>query len=121
MWRFLNKRIKSFGYAFSGILAAAGQTNFRIQLVAAIITIILGFVLNISNYEWLIVILLCGLVLTVETINTAIEKIVDFISPNWDTKAGIIKDLAAGAVLIISIVAFVAGIIIFLPKFINQL
>jgi diacylglycerol kinase len=116
------QRLKSFGYAINGLkYTIRTQHNFTIHLVLAIIAIILGFVLNISNLEWITIIIVIGLVMSAEIFNTSVEEIVNLVSPSKNSKAGIIKDLAAGAVFVLSIVALIVGIIIFLPKIINLL
>ena len=116
----LIKRLISFKYAINGInYVLKTQHNFRIHIVAAITAIILGFILNITKTEWIAIILVISIVLALEIINSAIEMIVDLISPEIQKKAGLIKDMAAGAVLIASIGALIIGIIIFLPKLIN--
>ena len=79
-------------------------------------TIIAGFALKISRYEWLAVLILFGLVISFEMMNTAIEGIVDMISPEFNGQAGKIKDIAAGAVLASAIVAVIIGLWIFVPK-----
>ncbi|WP_423148164.1 diacylglycerol kinase family protein [Rubrolithibacter danxiaensis] len=113
----MNKLIKSFGYAIKGIIyAAKTQVNFQIHLVAALSAIILGFYFKISVNEWLWIILCIGLVLIVELLNTAIEVLVDLISPQFNKKAGVIKDIAAGAVLTSAILAIAIGLFIFIPK-----
>ncbi len=81
----------------------------------------LGFLLKINTFEWLIVIVVISLVLAAETFNTAIEYLVDMVSPEENKTAGKIKDIAAGAVLITAIGALITGIIIFLPKIIESL
>jgi diacylglycerol kinase len=111
------KSIKSFKFAFRGLfLLYRDEHNIRIHLFIAILTIILGFVIKISMNEWLLVILCIGLVLTAEAMNSAVEKLVDKISPVQDTQAGIIKDLAAAGVLLAAIAAAAIGFIIFIPK-----
>ena len=92
------------------------QHNSWIQAGIAVIAIVLGFYLDISRVEWLFIIMATGLVLMAEIINTAIETMVDLLSPEKNEKAGRIKDLAAGSVLLASIMALAVGIIIFLPK-----
>ncbi len=92
------------------------QHNSWIQTGIAVIAIVLGFYLDISRVEWLFIIIATGLVLMAEIINTAIETMVDLLSPEKNEKAGRIKDLAAGSVLLASIMALAVGIIIFLPK-----
>lgn len=96
------------------------QHNSWIQAGIAVIAIVLGFYLDISRVEWCFIIIATGLVLMAEIINTAIETMVDLISPEKNEKAGRIKDLAAGSVLVASIIALAVGIIIFLPKLLAQ-
>ncbi|MGK7394915.1 MAG: diacylglycerol kinase family protein [Candidatus Cyclobacteriaceae bacterium M3_2C_046] len=109
----LNKCIRSFQYPAKGILYAIRfENNFIYHLLAAMMIIMLGFYFQFSSLEWIIILFLIGLVFITEIINTAFEKLVDIISPEYQYKAGLVKDLAAGAVLIASIVALVIGLII---------
>ena len=78
-----------------------------------------GFYFKITNMEWVVVILTIGIVLAAEAFNAAIEQIANFIQPDQDKRIEHIKDLAAGGVLITAFSAFIVGLIIFLPKFIN--
>ena len=78
-----------------------------------------GFVLSISLLEWVLLILMIGFVITAELLNTAVETMLDYLAPDWHPTAGSIKDLTASAVLVTSIVAFIIGIIIFLPRIIE--
>jgi diacylglycerol kinase len=113
-------RIKSFGYALKGILfALKTQPNFLIHLLAIIIVATSGFIFQLSIPEWSLVVLAIGLVLVSEMINTAIEELVNMLSPEYNKKAGLIKDVAAGAVLIAAIISIIIGVIIFLPKMIK--
>ncbi len=115
----LKKRAKSFVYAFKGIgVFVITQHNVWIHLVAAILVIVFGFVFNVNFYEWCLLVFAIGFVLTAEIFNTTIEYFVDFVSPELNKKAGLIKDMAAGGVLISAITAAIIGIIIFLPKII---
>lgn len=115
----MRKFIRGFGHAFNGIAyAARTQLNFRVHLVATIIAVFLGYVLHISAIEWIWIIACIALVLTAELINTAIEILTDMVSPEFNPKAGHVKDAAAGAVLITAIFALITGLIIFLPKII---
>lgn len=107
---------KSFGFAFKGIGIVLKERNFKIQLVCALVSIALGFIYNISSLEWISIVFCIGLVLCLEMINTAIEKSIDLLHPDWNEKAGKIKDISAGAVLIVSIASAVVGGIIFIPK-----
>jgi diacylglycerol kinase len=107
---------KSFGFAFKGIYSVLKERNFKIQLLAAVGVIILGLVYSISVAEWIGICFCIGLVLCLEMINTAIEKSIDLLHPEWNEKAGKIKDISAGAVLIASISSAIIAGLIFLPK-----
>lgn len=112
------KRVSSFKYAFSGIrFLVKTQPNVWIHMAVAITAISLGFYLNIDRTEWCLILFAIGLVLTAETFNTALEALTDLVSPNYNEKAKIAKDVAAAAVLISCITAAVIGLIVFGPKF----
>jgi diacylglycerol kinase (ATP) len=114
----MKKLFKGFGYAFKGIgYAASTQLNFRVHLVAMLLAIGLGFYLHISIAEWCWIIACIAAVLITELLNTAIEILVDLVSPGYNAKAGHIKDVSAAAVLITAIFAAIVGAIIFIPKF----
>jgi diacylglycerol kinase len=104
---------KSFTYAYKGIKMALSQRNMKVHIACALLVILAGYILHINSIEWCIISLCIGLVIVFEMINTAIEYLVDMISPEFNEKAGKIKDIAAGAVLVISIVAFICGILVF--------
>jgi diacylglycerol kinase (ATP) len=113
----MKKFIRGFGYALNGIWhAAATQLNFRVHLVTALVTVYAGYALHISINEWLWIILCITMVLVAELFNTAIEFLTDLVSPEYNKKAGLVKDMGAGAVLITAICALVIGFIIFVPK-----
>lgn len=113
----LKKFLASFKYAFSGIkIALIKERNMKVHFFIMMCVIICGFLLKISIYEWIICIILFGIVISAEMFNTAIENIVDIVSPQKNEKAKIVKDISAGAVLVQAIVSAVIGIIIFLPK-----
>ncbi|WP_316823551.1 diacylglycerol kinase family protein [Pedobacter gandavensis] len=113
----MTKFIKGFGYAFSGIAyASKSQLNFRFHLCALSIVGIAGWYFELNTEEWLWIITASGIVLLSELFNTAIEVLVDLVSPEIHPKAKIIKDVAAGAVLIAAFTALLIGLIIFLPK-----
>lgn len=90
--------------------------NFKIQLFFAIIAIIMSIFLKISLVEIAIIILTIFLVLFAEIMNTAIETSVDMCTQEYNEKAKIAKDVAAGGVTICAISSVIVGIIIFLPK-----
>jgi diacylglycerol kinase (ATP) len=113
----LKKRATSFKYAAKGFkYIIKHEHNFRIHLVLMTVAIVLSIVLKIERTEWLIILLTIAIVLITEIINSAIEVIVDLVSPNFNEKAGIAKDLAASAVLLASIIAAFIGFFIFFPK-----
>lgn len=118
----ISDRLKSFGFAWKGILSAIReQHNFRIHLTAALLAILLGWITKISPGEWLAIIVMTGMVLTAELLNSAIEGLVDLLSPEIRPLAGKVKDLAAGAVLMASVAAAATGLIIFIPGLIRLL
>lgn len=113
------KRIKSFGYAFTGIgELIKSEPNARIHLAATVGAITAGLLLCISNTEWCIILIVIALVWIAEAFNTVIEKLADHLFPDHHETARIAKDISAGAVLISAIIALTCGLIIFLPKII---
>lgn len=113
----MNKFLNSFGYAFKGLAYAfKSQLNFKIHCLAAFLIIGLGFYVNLFLTEWLWIAAVIALVLIVELLNTAVELLVDLISPQQHPKAGTIKDVAAGAVLVAAFLALVVALVIFVPK-----
>ena len=111
------KLLKSFGYAFRGLkIVLCSQQNFWIHFVIACLVVAGGTLAGLTASEWCIIILTIFLVFAMEIVNTAIEKLVDFISPGYLEQAGIVKDISAAAVLVIVIGAVIVGIIIFLPR-----
>src|ERR1700709_1149421 len=113
----MKKLIRSFGYAFKGVAyATTSQLNFRIHLVATALALLLGYFLHIATGEWQWLMLCITIVLVTEIFNTMIETLVDLVSPDYNEKAGRVKDMAAGAVVIAAAFALITGVIIFLPK-----
>lgn len=113
----LSKRLKSFRYAFHGIyLLVRFEHNAWIHTAAALCTLTAGFVIGLSATEWMFITVAIGMVLAAEAVNSSIETLADLVSPGYNEAIKRTKDLAAGAVLIISIVAAIIGLLIFLPK-----
>lgn len=111
------KLTNSFKYALEGIKSSFDtERNMKIHIVIMLLVILAGVVLKISVIEWIICIILFGIVIAGELFNTAIETVVDLAMPNKNDKAKLAKDVSAGAVLILAIVSAVIGIIIFVPK-----
>ena len=107
---------ESFHYAWEGVKSAAKERNFRIQASIGLVAIILGFVFRISPVEWIVLLFCIGAVLGGECINTAIEDVIDLSVKTFKPQAKHAKDIAAAAVLLMSIASLVIGIIIFAPK-----
>ena len=108
---------KSFGFAFEGIFAVVKkERNMRIHCCMMVLVILAGLFFEISAVEWCICFVLFGLIMSLEMVNTAVESVVDLVTKERRPLAKLAKDAAAGAVLIASIMAAVAGLIIFLPK-----
>lgn len=115
----IKRLFKSFKYALEGILYAFKyEQNIIVHALVCLIVIILGIILKISHFEWLVCFILFGLVIATELINTSIEAVVDLACPKKDPLAKIAKDTASGAVLVFALVAVIAGLIIFIPKII---
>ena len=114
-----NKNIvTSFTHAYEGIKHAVfRERNMHIHLIMAGLVIFFGAVFRISRIEWFICLILIGLVIAFELINTAIEACVDLTTTKENDLARIAKDVSAGAVLVVSFVSAVIGLAIFLPRF----
>ncbi|MDR2389221.1 MAG: diacylglycerol kinase family protein [Tannerellaceae bacterium] len=114
------KRLVSFKYAFRGIgQLFRHEHNAWIHAFIGIVTVMGGFLFGISCAEWVVIILVSGMVLAAETFNSSIEKLADMVSPEYSEAIRNIKDLSAGAVLFAAIAAVLIGLIIFLPKLID--
>ena len=113
---FYMQLIKSFGFALNGIKLCLKEPNFKIHLLLAVLAILLGFLLHISNMEWIVVLICITMVLAFEMLNTAIEHLCDIVSPAFNPVIKIIKDVSAAAVLVVALMAAVCGAVIFLPK-----
>lgn len=106
-----------FRHAFNGLATAfKTQISFRIHIIIALLTYISGILLNLSLTEWALVNSAIMFVVVTELMNTAIEHICDFIHPNQSPKIKIIKDIAAGAVLVSVIDAIIIGGLVFIPE-----
>ena len=111
--------LKSFSYAFSGIRRVlVSERNMKVHVFITLMVLAAGFLFEISNVEWMMCLICFAVVLAAETFNTAIENIVDLVSPEYHVLAKSAKDAAAGAVLICAIVSVIIGLMIFVPKLI---
>ena len=117
-----SKFFRSFKYAIRGIgTVFKEEFNARVHFLAALVVIVLGFVLKVAWFEWIILILVMGGVFTMELINTSIEGLADLYSMELNPKIKKIKDLSAGAVLVAAITALIIGLVIFLPKILAKM
>lgn len=113
----MQKLIRSFWVAFQGIgLVLRTERNFQIHSVCLGLVLGLGVFFSISQSEWIFILLISAVVLSLEMINTALEKTMNFIHPEKHDAVKKIKDIAAGSVLIAAIFAVAIALIIFLPK-----
>ncbi|MGN6437127.1 MAG: diacylglycerol kinase family protein [Agriterribacter sp.] len=111
------KTIRSFKYAIAGVyLFFRYERNGQLQLIAAAIAVALGLWLHITRSEWIAVLLCMAAVLSLEMINTAIEKLCNLIQPDYHPAIKVIKDVSAGAVLLSAVASLIIGFIIFLPR-----
>jgi len=116
--RFYSGRLKSVKFAARGAYKLVStEHSIMAQFGIAIVLIIAGFYFEITTTEWMFQTIAIGLVLSIEGLNTALEKVCDFIHPAFHEKIGFIKDLAAGAVFFAALTAVVIGLIIYIPKF----
>jgi len=115
---FFSGRLKSMGFALKGaIKLITTEHSVMVQFSIGVLLVVAGIYFNITMTEWLYQTLAIGLVLSIEGLNTAVEKIADFIHPNYHEKIGFIKDIAAGAVFFAAMTAIAIGLMIYVPKF----
>lgn len=93
------------------------QNNFRIHIIVAIVVVVLASLFNVTYTEWLVIVVMMAMVLVAEMTNTALEAMVDLTVSDLNPIAKIVKDTAAGAVLLAALFSLIVGIIIFLPYF----
>ena len=107
----------AFGYAWAGILTLfRNEPNARIHLLLAIAAVLLAWLLRFELVEWALLVLVIGFVFVAEALNTAIEALVDLVSPDFHPRAKVAKDVAAGGVAMAALTAVVMALFLFLPK-----
>ncbi len=117
MKKYIKSRTKAVGYTIEGIWRLiTREESIQAQLVLLAISIVMGFVFDISRTEWMFQISAFGLIFCVEALNTSIEEMCNYIQPDIHPKIKEIKDIAAGAVLFSALFAFIIICIIYLPK-----
>ena len=110
-----NNLVKSFGYAASGVVQAGSERNFKVDVVAAVVVFAACALLQVPAWGWAAVAVCVGVQLAMETVNTAIEAIVDLASPEIHPLAKRAKDCAAGAAFITACASVIVGLIVFIP------
>lgn len=105
---------KSFWNAISGVIwILKSERNFQIEVFALLINLFLIVFLKVSSIDSAIILAVCFCILSLEILNTCIEKICDIIQPEFDERIKIIKDIAAGAVFIMAIASVAVGVLIY--------
>lgn len=118
----LKERFRSFQYAFSGIrFLIKNEHNSRIHLLLGIIAIISGLIFNITRFEWILLIIVIGVVFISELFNSALEVLADFVNPEWNEKIRQVKDLSAAAVLFAAACSVLVGALMFIPYILDLL
>ena len=108
--------VKSFRFATHGVMAAVREEqNIKIYLIIALINLVLGLLTHLSYVEWAIIIITVSVTLGVEVINISLEELLDMISPEYNGRTKIIKDIAAGSALITAVSSVVVAALIYLP------
>ena len=116
----ISGQVQSVKYSLKGIsIFFKNEYHAWIHAIAAIVVVAMGFVFGISNSEWIWLVFAIGFVFVAEMLNTAIEYTIDLVSPEFNPKAGAVKDVAAGAVTLAAITALIIGSLVFIPHFIK--
>lgn len=112
----MNRFLLGVRHALSGLVhVARRERNFQIEMALGLAALAMAWWLRISPIEWLAVVICCGLVLSAELFNTAIEKLADTLGLGHNEQIRVVKDVAAGAVLVAAVVSFAVGAAVFLP------
>ncbi|MEE9349976.1 MAG: diacylglycerol kinase family protein [Flavobacteriaceae bacterium] len=115
---FIKGRVRSLKFALKGAyLLITTEDSIKVQFTVGILMTIFGFFMHLSPSEWMFQSLAIGMVLVAESLNTGIEKLSDFVHPDFHKKIGFIKDISAGAATFAAIIAIIIGLIIYIPKF----
>ena len=118
----IKRFFKSFTYSWAGLTYAFPyEHSMLVPVLVTLLVIFVGNVVKLTLAEWIIVLLLIGLVISTELVNTAIEAVVDLSCPEIDPLAKVAKDTASAAVFIFATVAFICGLILFVPNIIDYI
>jgi len=97
----------------------SNERNIKIQILIGLIVIILALILNLPKYDFILILIVSFVVIMLELVNVAIERLIDEISPSYDIKYGRIKDIMAGVVLLAVILSIIVGLLVFVKPIIN--
>jgi len=112
-----HSRFQSFKYAFEGLLTIfKEEANFRVHICAGVIVIIAGFMFKIPRTDWLAIVICVVSVLIAEIFNTCIENVLDMLTTEYNPRVKKVKDMAAAAVLLVTILSVAVGLLIFIPR-----
>ena len=118
----LRRLFKSFNYAFRGLVKTfKEEQNLRLQSLAGLLVVLLACFFQVSRFEWCLLILVISLVVLMEIINSAVERITDVLKPRINGYVKEIKDIMAAAVMVASLIAVIMGLVILGPYFVNFL
>lgn len=118
----LHRHLKGYTYAAKGVsYTLRTQTNIWVHLALTIVALTLAYWLDFTLEQYLILVLTIGLVISAELFNTAIEELVNLTTPEQSLQAGVVKDIAAGAVLITAVIALMVGFLLFFPPLLARL
>ena len=118
-WKHMIQFISSFGYAITGLITFFRyERSGKIQLLAAVMAVVMGTVLQVSLHEWIWIAACIATVLSFEMMNTVVEKLCNMVQPDFHPSVKVIKDISAAAVLLVAVASAIIGFIIFLPKMI---
>ncbi|MCM3788464.1 diacylglycerol kinase family protein [Domibacillus indicus] len=112
----IKRLFSSFRFAGNGLKLALSEPNMRVHIAAGILISAAGFIFELTRTEWCVLLLTIAGVMSLEMVNTAIEKTVDLVTEEYRPLAKMAKDLAAGAVLLFAIAAVIIGCLLFIPK-----
>lgn len=114
----MKRLINSFRFALTGCFELIkSERNFQIHFVVFLLVVVFGFITGLNSMEWLLILMISALVMGLEAINTSIEKLSDFVHPDYNDGIRRIKDISAAAVLIAALFAIAIAVIIFLPYY----
>lgn len=114
------KFIISINNALSGLYHLfKTERNVQLHIIGLLGIVTINTAFQVNRYEWAITLLCIGIIISLEAVNTCIEKISDFIQPSYNRHIGLIKDLAASSVLIMSLISSIVALIIYAPYLIS--